>query len=156
MQHSPTTSTAELCEHVRADSWPFDVTLTLDEHLGVTDALVSCRQCGQPYLLEMLDWQADQRVMRISVLGRSQAAGVIRDLTRGSCDLGRAAAEVHHLRTLSTFSRCLLLIQARTPVIEAVVALPPDVRLPGGSWRELPCDGSWLSYARSKTSMTNG
>jgi hypothetical protein len=145
-----------LCEHVRAGTWPFQVDLTLDEHQGITDALVSCRACGRPYLIEMLDWQGDQRVMRVSVLEPERAAGVLRDLTRGSCDIGRAGAEIHHLQTQSTFSPWLLLIHASRMVIDGVVPRPPERRLPGGNWRELPCDGSWVDYARSYTSMTNG
>jgi hypothetical protein len=145
-----------LCDHVKPGSWPFAVELTLDEHLGPTDALVTCRDCGQSYLLEMLDWRGDQRVMRVSVLDAAAAARVIRDLTRGSCDIRRAGAEIHHLQTQSVFSPWLLLIDARRGVIDGVVPLSPDTRLPGASWRELPCDGRWVDYARSKTSITNG
>ncbi|MFU8814206.1 MAG: hypothetical protein ACNA7W_02600 [Pseudomonadales bacterium] len=151
-----TPNPSDLCAHVRAGAWPFQTTLTLDEHLGVTDALVSCRHCGQPYLIEMLDWQGDQRLMRVSVLDPALAAGVVRNLTRGSCDLRRAGAEVHQLQTHSTFSPWLLLIRASAPRIDAVVPVEAGARLPGGSWRELPCDGSWVGYARSKTSITNG
>jgi hypothetical protein len=146
----------DLCAHVRPGDWPFQVALTLDEQLGITDALVSCRECGQPYLVEMLDWKDDHRVLRVSVLEPARATRVVRDLTRGSCDIRRAGAEIHHLQTQSTFSRWLLLIRASRLGIEAVVPKPLDRPLPGGSWRELPCDGSWVDYARSYTSMTNG
>jgi hypothetical protein len=155
MQPGPP-SPNDLCEHVRPGGWPFRVALDLDEHMGITDALVTCRYCDRPYLIEMLDWQGPLRVMRVSILDSAQAAGVIRDLTRGSCDVRRAGAEVHHLQTQTPFSRWLLLIRATMPVIEAVVPVEAETRLPGGSWRELPCDGSWVDYARSKTSMTNG
>jgi len=146
----------DLCSHVRPGDWPFEVALTLDEQLGITDALVACRMCGRPYLIEMLDWQGDHRVMRVSVLEPSRAAGVLRDLTRGSCDVSRAGAEVHHLQTQSAFSPWLLLIRASRMTIEAVVPTPVDRPLPGASWRKLPCDGSWVGYARSYTSMANG
>jgi hypothetical protein len=146
----------ELCEHLRPGVWPFHIALTLDEHLGVTDALVTCRHCARPYLIEMLDWSGDRRVMRVSILDPAEAAGVIRDLTRGSCDIRRAGAEVHHLQTRSAFSRWLLMINVTIPVIEAVVPVEANAKLPGAGWRELPCDGSWVDYARSKTSITNG
>jgi hypothetical protein len=145
-----------LCDHVFPGGWPFVVELTLDEQFGPTDALVTCRHCRRPYLLEMLDWLGDQQVMRVSVLEPDAAARVIRDLTRGSCDARRAGAEIHHLQTQSAFSPWLLLIDTRKSTLDAVVPLPPDTPVPTVSWRELPCDGRWVSYARSKTSMTNG
>jgi hypothetical protein len=146
----------EFCDHIEPGGWPFQVALTFDEHLGLTDALVTCRHCDRPYLIEMLDWEANRRVMRISMLDPVQAATVVRDLTRGSCDIRRAGAEVHHLRTQSAFSPWLLLIDMQGPIIEAVVPMPHGIRLPGGGWRDLPCDGRWVAYARSKTSITNG
>jgi hypothetical protein len=63
---------------------------------------------------------------------------------------------VHHLRTSTTFSRWLLVVDTAGPRVSAVAAVPAPVRLPGASWRELPCDGSWVDYARSKTEMVNG
>jgi hypothetical protein len=144
---------AELCEHLRPGSWPFQVDLVIDEHLGVTDALMSCRHCGRAYLLEMLDWRAPFRVMRIAALDPADAGRLVRDLTRGSCDISRAGAEVHHLRTLARFSLWLLLIDSGGPLIAGLAPLPADVRLPGASWRELPCDGRWVDYLRSKTEM---
>lgn len=146
----------EICAHLRPGTWPFQVCLVLDEQLGFTDAVVSCGECGRAYLLEMLDWRGNHRLMRLAVPGEDQAAGVIRDLERGSCDENRAQAELHHLRNLAPFARTLLLMDASGPAIEALVPLDDDVRLPGGSWRELPCDGSWVDYARSKTRMVNG
>jgi hypothetical protein len=145
-----------LCDHVAAGVWPFQVELTLDEHLGPTDALVTCRHCGRWYLLEMLDWRGAHRVMRTTLIDAAAGVGLIHDLTRGSCDIRRAHAHIHHLQANSVFSRWLLLVDAQRSVIEGVVAVPEDARLPGSSWRELPCDGSWVDYARSKTSIANG
>ena len=146
---------ADLCEHVRPGQWPFQVELVLDEHLGPTDALMHCRHCGRAYLLEMLDWRASWRVMRIAAVDAAQAGRLVRDLTRGSCDIHRAGAEVQHLRTLAPFSRRLLLLDTGGPVIEALATLPADVRIPGASWRELPCDGRWVDYVRSNTETVN-
>lgn len=142
-----------LCEHVRPGEWPFSTELVIDDHLGPTDALMRCRRCGRNYLLEMLDWQAEWRVMRVAALDGAQAERVVRDLTRGSCDIARAGAEVHHLRTQAPPSRRLVLMDTRGPAIAALADVPPDVALPGRSWRELPCDGSWVDYVRSNTDM---
>jgi hypothetical protein len=143
---------SELCQHVCRGQWPFQVDLVIDEHLGPTDALMTCRHCGRAYLLEMLDWRGPLRVLRVALLDPSDAARLIRDLTRGSCDIARAGAQVHHLRSLAPFSRWLLLIDSRGPAVEDVAAVPADTRLPGASWRELPCDGSWVDYVRSARS----
>lgn len=142
-----------LCEHLRPGSWPLHTELVLDDHLGFTDALLSCRHCGRVYLLEMLDWRHRQRVMRVSVIDPDQAAQLIRDLTRGSCDVARAGAELHHARNRAAFLPWLLLVDTRGPRLAGLAQLPPDTRLPGASWRELPCDGHWVDYARSNTEM---
>lgn len=145
-----------LCAHVRPGSWPFRVRLVLDEHLGFTDALVACRHCGTTYLLEMLDWLDHDRVMRISAPAADRTEGVIHDIGRGSCDLGRAGQEVHHLRTSTPLCPVLLRVDWRGPSIAAVAEVRAGDRLPGASWRDLPCDGRWVRYARSKTDMVKG
>lgn len=145
-----------LCEHVRPGSWPFHVRLVLDEHLGFTDALVACRHCATSYLLEMLDWLDNDRVMRISAPAADRTEGVIHDIRRGSCDLSRAGQEVHHLRTSTPLCPILLLVDWRVPSIAAVAEVRDGDRLPGASWRDLPCDGRWVRYARSKTDMVKG
>jgi hypothetical protein len=129
---------------VQPDSWPFDIELVIDEQVGFTDALVSCRTCGSAYLLEMLDWRGHQRLMRVSTVDSRRVQRLLHDIGRGSCDPKRAGAEVQHLQTSSTYSRWLLLIDARKVRITALVPVPPDRALPTASWRQLPCDGSWL------------
>ena len=51
----------DLCQHVKVGVYPFQLQLCLDEHLGMTDALVTCTECDKPYLLEMLDWRDNER-----------------------------------------------------------------------------------------------
>ena len=94
--------------------------LVLDEHLGITDALMRCRDCGRFYLLEMLDWRERRRVMRVAPLETPAAERLIRDLTRGSCDVNRAGAEVQHVRTATPFSRVLLLVDSVTRFARAL------------------------------------
>lgn len=140
-----------LCEHVRPGAWPFTTDLVLDEQLGITDAVMSCRTCGRPYLMEMLDWRDKLRVMRLSVLDGARSARLIRDLTRGSCDVARAGQEVHAFRSQTRFSPWLLLVDNSAVAVLAVAPVPVDRRLPAPAWRDLPCDGSWVDYARSYT-----
>jgi len=138
-----------LCSHVQPGSWPFEIALVIDEQVGFTDALVTCRTCGDAYLLEMLDWQDRLRVMRTSTVERARVAGLLRDLARGSCDIRRAGAELQHVQTSSSFTPWLLVIDAVAVRIVAIVPVPATTHLPAVSWRALPCDGSWLAYARS-------
>lgn len=144
------------CEHLQPGTWPLVIDLLLDEQITFTDALTHCRHCGRRYLLEMLDWRGAERVLRIAQVDDGQARGVLHDLGRGSCDLRRAGAEVHHLLTSSAFAPWLLLIDSRSPLLRALVPAPAGRPLPAGSWRTLACDGSWVDYARSNTEMVKG
>lgn len=144
-----------LCAHLQPGTWPLRVELVLDDHLGPTDALLACRHCERVYLLEMLDWRDRQRVMRVAVMDGAEAARLIRDLTRGSCDVSRAGAELQHAVSRTRFAPWLLLIDPSGPRIDGLAPVPAGTRLPGASWRDLPCDGSWVDYARSNTEMVN-
>lgn len=143
------TDLASICEHLRPGTWPLSADLVLDDHLGITDAVTTCRRCGRVYLLEMLDWHAGERVMRVARLDPEHAARLIHDLTRGSCDIGRAAAEVEHARSRAVPLPLLMRVDATGPSILGFAPAPADARLPSASWRELPCNGSWVSYARA-------
>jgi len=134
-----------LCEHVEPGGWPFTVELVLDEQIGFTDALVTCRTCGAAYLLEMLDWRGRQRLMRVSTVESERTARLLHNLGRGSCDVRRAGAEVEALKSSSTFSPWLLLMDATATHLEALLPVPETLALPSASWRELPCDGGWLA-----------
>lgn len=152
--------TASLCEHVRPGTWPWHTELVLDDHLGITDALVRCRECARCYLLEMLDWDAGGdiavRLMRVRAVPAGHAEQLIHDIGRGSCDVDRAGAQVHHASTQAPVLPWLVLLDGARSTVLAVVPAPPGERLPGAGWRELPCDGGWIDYARSKTEMVNG
>ena len=146
-----------LCEHIRAERYPFSVDLVMDDHLGLTDGVVHCRHCQRAYLLEMLDWADNERVYRISPVDAAHAHRLIGDLQRGSCDLQRAGAEVQHLKTANAFAPWLILVDMREPRIDCMASLLADEEssapsLPGASWRELPCDGSWVKYTRAHQS----
>jgi hypothetical protein len=155
MQGQGLTVITEPCAHLEAGAWPVRLELVLDEAMGFTDALVRCRVCERPYLLEMLDEDAGTRLMRVAAVDSDLAEGTLHDLSRGSCDVARAGAQVHQLQTASVFSRVLLWIDPKVPVILALVPVPGGRQLPAAGWRSLPCDGSWIDYARSYTSTSN-
>lgn len=146
--------TSTPCAHLRPGTWPLHWDLVLDDQLGPTDGLASCQACGTVYLLEMLDWRGPERLMRMAVLERRLATGLLRDLDRGSCDAGRATAELNHVRGLALSVPELLLIDASAPGIVARVPVPADRPVPTGSWRDLACDGCWIDYARSYVEIT--
>ena len=145
---------------MKVGAYPFQLQLCLDEHLGMTDALVTCRDCERPYLLEMLDWRDNERLFRVSLPHADRATQLVRDLTRGSCDISRAGAEIHHMQTTLPDSMYLIIIDQNYspsgPAISGIAPKPADRPLPSASWRELDCDGQWLDYARSYTEMLKG
>lgn len=145
--------TSTPCTHLRPGTWPLHWDLVLDDQLGPTDGLASCRACGTVYLLEMLDWRGAERIMRMAILERALATRLLRDLDRGSCDAGRASAELQHVRSLAAAVPQLLLVDTATPAIIAAVPVPSDRPLATESWRDLPCDGGWIDYARSNVAM---
>ncbi|MCZ6642398.1 MAG: hypothetical protein O7F71_12540 [Gammaproteobacteria bacterium] len=150
----------DLCQHLKVGTYPFQLQLTLDEHLGFTDALVTCRDCDKAYLLEMLDWRGAERLFRVSLPDPERATQLVRDLTRGSCDITRAGSEIHHMQTTLPDSMYLIIIDQNYspsgPAISGIAPKPADRPLPSASWRELICDGEWLDYTRSYPQMLNG
>lgn len=143
------TAHSELCEHVQPGTWPFEVELVIDEQLGFTDALVSCRRCGAHYLLEMLDWRGHHRLMRVATVASERVRALLHDLGRGSCDPKRAGASVEQVQAGAAFTPWLLLLDARAMRIEAIRPVPNGRKLPTVSWRALPCDGSWIADVMS-------
>jgi hypothetical protein len=135
------------CDHLRAGTWPFKVELVIDQALYFTEALVSCVQCGERYLLELLDERGRQGLFRISMPGRKESDALLHDLSRGSCDVNRATAEVASVRSASPLLPTLLLIDPQGPRILALVD-SAGRKLPSGSARSLPRDGSWFDQLR--------
>lgn len=135
------------CDHLRAGTWPFKVELVIDQALYFTEALVSCVECGERYLLEMLDERGRQALFRISMPGRKASDALLHDLNRGSCDLSRAGAEVAAVRNASPLLPSLLLIDPQEPRILALVDTG-GLKLPTGSARDQPRDGRWFDQLR--------
>ncbi len=133
-----------LCTHIAAGPYPFETLLVLDDHLGPTESLIRCTTCGTVYLLEMLDWLADLRLFRVRLPEPEAAAGLLRDLQRGSCDLKRAGEEARHFSLTSERLAVLMLLNTGQAELVRLIGGAAAMSAPGGSWRELPCDGTWI------------
>lgn len=145
---------AELCDHARVGAWPWRTRLIIDEHLGPTDAVMVCCHCGQRCLLQTIDWAGQERAMRVGLVDAAEADGVARDLNRGSCDVNRAGAELSYLLSRARAVHALLCVDAGGPTITARAPVNA-ADLPRAGWRDLPCDGRWVRYARSNSVMSN-
>ena len=133
-----------LCGHLAAGPYPFRTVLVLDDHLGPTESLIRCRQCEAPYLLEMLDWQGGRRLYRVRAPERTATDALEHDLSRGSCDLSRAGAEVFQFTLTAQTQDVLMLLDLDAGTLEALIDIDTATTVPTAPWRELPCDGSWL------------
>jgi len=136
--------TEAICQHLTPGHYPFDSVLVLDDHLGPTDWLVRCRSCEAAYLLEMLDWQGSLRLYRLRVPEPRSVDRLLRDLERGSCDLNRARDQAHHFSLTSTRVAELALLDLAAGQLIRMVKAPENEAIPGASWRDLSCDGSWI------------
>jgi hypothetical protein len=134
------------CSHVSRGQNPFETVLVLDDQLGPTEFLGRCRDCRKLYLLEMFDWQGSLRAFRLSVPATGSTEALLRDLERGSCDLSRAREEVRSFTLTSTrLEELILMDTSQQTVVETASSTDFDVAVPTANWRELPCDGTWIS-----------
>jgi|GEM_PF-2001686 len=136
-----------LCGHLQPNSYPLQLDLLIDAELTWTDALLSCTRCGQPYLLELLDQRGCEQLFRIRTPDISEVRGLLHDLSRGSCDLQRAGAQLHTLQSMNPYLPRLLWLEYRKPEILDLLDIS-GMRLPADSWRSLPCDGEWFAQLR--------
>ena len=133
---------ATVCEHVahaRAGTQPFTTVLVLDEVGGVADAIVRCRVCERPYLLELLDWSGAARVnrrYRTSVVDEAILKKYPHNLERGSCDVKRAPAERASFESRAKLSRTIVELDAKDLHAIGIELVAPDTDIPMTSWRE--------------------
>lgn len=135
------------CKHLAPGEWPFQIDLVVDAELSFIDALAHCASCGETYLLELLDRRDDHTLFRVSMPGQSASADLLHSLSRGSCDLNRAGAEVQSLKSLEPYLPTLLLLDQQKPEIVALIDAD-ESRLPATPARQLPCDGTWFERLR--------
>lgn len=133
-----------ICPHLVPGPYPFESALVLDDHLGPTDWLVRCRSCEMAYLFEMLDWDGARRLYRLRLPEPRAMEHLLKDLHRGSCDLTRARDQAYHFSLTSARLALLALLDLAAGELVELLQAPDGAEIPGASWRELPCDGSWI------------
>jgi len=132
----------EACSHLVASTpaaLPFIIEMILDGQSGPTDAIVRCRTCGQPYLIEMLEWSGahfERRTFRTSLLDDAVVARYAHNRSRSSCDLKRAAAEWYAVQTQARLTNLEITLDVDASTLVGARLLPPDCDIPMAHWRE--------------------
>lgn len=129
------------CAHLATSApspYPFDIEIVLDEQVGITDAVVRCRQCQQPYLLELIAWSGPQlthRTYRTSLLDDDVVDDYVHNRSRGSCDVNRAGAEWSAVMAQARLTDLELTLDVRSATVLAARRLPRDADIPMAHWR---------------------
>ncbi len=146
-----------LCPHLAALApGPAPFTLApaeiLDWYDGPLEAVVRCRSCGACGWLEFLDWdhfgELRLRIYALAAISEADVALYLRDRARGSCDAGRARAELEALvASAGPFER-LVAVDNDDLSIVAASNLEPGFAVPDG-WpldrMPDPGDGRWFA-----------
>jgi len=135
-----------LCPHIRIGVAPFKTLYVLEEHLGLARGLVQCHACAATYLLELIDLVGNTRAYRVAEVDSAHAQATVRTLSRGSCDINRAEGEVQHLESRSSLLPVVVAMEGG--LVTGLRQLNDLGELPLSQWRDLPCDGQWLAFAR--------
>jgi hypothetical protein len=122
----------------------------LEYYDGPVVAVARCATCGACGWLELLDWDPARRlrVFALAAIRSEDVALYLRDRARGSCDAGRARAELEALAaSAGPFER---LVALELPALRVVAAAPvtAPLRAPAGAWTErvpAPGDGRWFA-----------
>jgi hypothetical protein len=139
-------STAKICPHLSLHP-DLQVLLVTDATVTLADAFVQCHTCGQHYLIELIDIKGTINAYRIFALPEEAVAPMLRSLTRGSCDINRANAELVHISQVAAALPGVLL-RDETDSAESLwryLADTRDVQVPTTHWRNLPCDGQIIA-----------
>ncbi|MEE4282058.1 MAG: hypothetical protein V2I41_08940 [Pseudomonadales bacterium] len=139
-------STAKICPHL-ARIPDLEVLLVTDATVTLADAFVQCHICEQHYLIELIDMQGPASAFRISALPADAATATLRSLTRGSCDINRASAELTHIRQIAEQLPGVLM-RNESDSAQALwhyVADTRHVKIPKEHWRDLPCNGQIIA-----------
>lgn len=124
------------CEHLVIGPYPFSVELVIDEHMGITDAVVRCSTCGQHYLIECLGAPVTpQREFRVLEVDAHAVARYAHDIDREYCDLNRKSAELYALQTHATLTARALTLDVHAKTITSVRQLAADEDVAMVSWR---------------------
>ena len=133
---------ATVCTHV-ADATrgaaPFATVLVMDEVGGMADAVLRCKACNRPYLLELLDWSGPARVerrYRTSVVDERILEKYLHNLARGSCDVKRAPAERQSFESRAKLTPTIVKLDSRDLHVLDIETVAADADIPMSSWRE--------------------
>jgi hypothetical protein len=157
---------ASICTHLASSAgepFPFELAIVLDDQSGFTDAVVTCRTCGQHVLLEMLEWSGahfEERVYRTSLVPKQAVAQFSKNRARGTCDVKRAGAEAHAFTQLAELTPWLVALDLGKHLVLATTRLADGTDVPVVSWRELLANGAatreWRAhFTRSSTRIEN-
>jgi hypothetical protein len=130
------------CAHLAGASagpYPFRIDTVLDEQGGITDAIVRCADCGQAYLIELIDWSGDireRRGYRTSLIDDAVIERFKHNRRRGSCDVNRSAAEWFTVQAQARLTDLALTLDTRRAELVSAERLPADADVPMGHWRE--------------------
>ncbi len=140
-------SRTRLCSHLAdaaAADAPFKVDRLLAEYEGPIDAVVRCRECEAPGLIQMVDWEPPRfelRLYALSGLRPHELDVFVRNTRSSSCDVARYGAEVEALIACAGRAERLLAYDLRARSIAAAEPYPEGRSAPDGDWRErLPAD----------------
>jgi hypothetical protein len=130
-----------LCAHLAAlapGPAPFTIAPEeiLDWYDGPMQAVARCRTCGACGWLEYLDWDLDGeqrlRIFALAAIGEADVALYLRDRARGSCDAGRAPAELEALAASAGPFERLVAVDLAGPSVVAASNLEPGFTVPAG------------------------
>ena len=136
------TPTTRACRHLEAalpGAYPFRIDTVLDEQGGITDAIVRCTDCGQAFLIELIDWSGEIRERRRYRTSRIDDAVIERfkhNRGRGSCDVNRSAAEWFAVQSQAQLTDLALTLDTRRGELVSAERLAADTDVPMGHWRE--------------------
>lgn len=143
-----------LCPHLAAAvPGPAPFTLAPDEIVewwdGPVEAVVRCRSCGACGWLRLVDRdpQRELRIFALAALRIDDVALYFHNRARGSCDVGRARAELEALAASAGPFERLVALNPETSELVAVAAHPPGLSVAGGPWTERipqPGDSRWF------------
>ena len=94
---------------------------------GPVEAVVRCRACGACGWMQLVgrDSQQELRIFALAALRIDDVALYFRNHARGSCDVGRARAELEALAASAGPFELLVALNPDTTELGAVAAYPP-------------------------------
>ncbi len=108
---------------------------------------MKCRACNAHYLIELIDISQGINAYRVAWLPAAAVEATLRSLSKGSCDVNRASAELAHAANTAALLDGVLLRNenAGADTLWSYMSEVGNLQIPTASWRELPCDGKIIA-----------